>query len=115
MRYRSAICLGENWKTTEILRQDSQFMDPDLNLGHHEYETEVLFDHFQCPKNVCRIKMQFLFKYYYSIPPSNNRLIHSLSTLLYKSHCKNDKSFHSCFLLKSCYSASLMNLTRNSQ
>ena len=53
----------------EILHQDSQLMDPDLNLGHPEYETEVLLSHIQCPKNACRIKMQFLFKYSYSIPP----------------------------------------------
>jgi hypothetical protein len=68
MRYYSAIFLGEKWKTTEILHQDSQFMDQDLNLGHPEYKTEVLLSHFQCPKNVGRIKTQFLFKYYYSIP-----------------------------------------------
>jgi len=39
-----------------------------FDLGDPEYETEVPLSHFQCPKNVHRIKTQLLFKYYYSIP-----------------------------------------------
>jgi hypothetical protein len=42
IRYYHAICLEERRETMEILTQDSQFMNPDLNLGHPEYGTEVL-------------------------------------------------------------------------